>query len=233
MTQKVSDEMLGRFARRQNDWFARVRAALLILMKSASGAGNHQPWSDPHPPLRGRGDRHRRDRRNGDDCRGQEGLRWLSRPDFESCGTNQSSGPTKAQQVAVHEMQQDARFAEMFVSLGDLDALCLTQSQIIRFCRDHRDKLRQSGYATFFLFKTNTDKGRSTSSPTSAWMVASSGRTSTASATRTSGAPSTAVGWSSPPSLWLRRQVATVAALGPSDPQNHCGCWSEGLFSKE
>ena len=77
--------------------------------------------------------------------------------DFKNWKTNQPSSATKAQPVMVYEMREDARFAEMFGSLGDLDKLIMTQSQIIKFCVDHRDKLRQEGYGTFFLFKVGEE----------------------------------------------------------------------------
>jgi hypothetical protein len=43
----------------------------------------------------------------------------------------------------------------MFRSLGDLDALCMEQGEIVDFVKKHRDKLHPNGWATFFLFKVN------------------------------------------------------------------------------
>ncbi len=79
---------------------------------------------------------------------------WLD-SDFERWGTNKPGRKMEARAVAVHEMREkNATFAEMFGSLGgNLDALCMEQGEIVDFCRKHRDKLRQDGYATFFLFK--------------------------------------------------------------------------------
>lgn len=59
--------------------------------------------------------------------------------------------------VEVREMTQDANFKQIFEELGDLDKLALTQGQIIEFCKNHKDKLRDDGYATFFLMKKDTD----------------------------------------------------------------------------
>ncbi len=74
--------------------------------------------------------------------------------DFKNWGTNKAGIATKEQAVDVHELVQNATFAQMFGSLGtDLDKLCLTQSQIKNFCKKHPNWLRKDGYATFFLFK--------------------------------------------------------------------------------
>jgi len=79
-------------------------------------------------------------------------------PDYENWGTNQSSVPTAVTPVEVRELVKDATFAQMFGSLNrPLDELCLTQGQIIGFCRKHRAKLRSDGYATFFLFKVGVE----------------------------------------------------------------------------
>jgi hypothetical protein len=76
-------------------------------------------------------------------------------PDFKSWGADEPSGPTPETPVQVHEMVQDATFAQMFASLGvDKERLCVTQAQIKQFCQKHRTWLRTDGYATFFLFKS-------------------------------------------------------------------------------
>ncbi|OGG80990.1 hypothetical protein A3I99_01495 [Candidatus Kaiserbacteria bacterium RIFCSPLOWO2_02_FULL_45_11b] len=73
-------------------------------------------------------------------------------PDFKNWGTDVGDKDTAAQTVSVHEMNRDGTFAQIFGSLGDPQSLCLTQGQIVEFCRSNRDQLRQGGYATFFLF---------------------------------------------------------------------------------
>lgn len=81
--------------------------------------------------------------------------------DFKNWKTDKPSSPTAAQALSVYEMRKDATFKQMYDSLGaDRDALCLTQAQIIEFCKKHRDKLRQDGYATFFLFKIDRPEGK-------------------------------------------------------------------------
>ena len=76
--------------------------------------------------------------------------------DFKSYGTDVKSGPTEKANVQVHEMIKDGTFAQIFGGLSDdLDALCLSQAQIIQFVKKHRKWLRSDGYATFFLFKVN------------------------------------------------------------------------------
>jgi hypothetical protein len=74
--------------------------------------------------------------------------------DFENWHTNKAGIATIEQAVDVHELIQNATFAQMFCSLGtDLDKLCLTQAQIKKFCKKHPQWLHQNGYMTFFLFK--------------------------------------------------------------------------------
>ncbi len=75
--------------------------------------------------------------------------------DFTNWGTDKPSGPTASQALSVYEMHQNANFKQTFVPPDGktLDDLCLTQAQIIEFCKKHRDKLHPNGWATFFLFK--------------------------------------------------------------------------------
>jgi len=76
--------------------------------------------------------------------------------DFNGWGLNEAGEATGETSAQVYELTADAIFAKMFTSLtGDLDKLCLSQNQIIRFCEKHPNWLRQEGYATFFLFKMN------------------------------------------------------------------------------
>ena len=75
-------------------------------------------------------------------------------PDFKNYGCNVTGQATRETKVVLHEMVQDATFAQIFGSFGvGLDQLCLTQDQIIQFCVRHHHHLRSDGYATFFLFK--------------------------------------------------------------------------------
>lgn len=80
---------------------------------------------------------------------------WGIDSDFTNWNLHVPAEPTGIAKVSVHEMfEQDGTFAEIYGSLGrPLDQLCLTQHQGIDFCVKHKDRLRQEGYATFFLFK--------------------------------------------------------------------------------
>lgn len=73
--------------------------------------------------------------------------------DFDGWGTKVPGAPTTATPVAVYEMRKDADFRTMFGSLGNPRRLCLSQGQIRKYCRQHRDKLHPKGWATFFLFE--------------------------------------------------------------------------------
>jgi hypothetical protein len=73
---------------------------------------------------------------------------------FKKGGLNEQGLPTPPTLVSFHGQTKDARFKEMFESLGDINRLCFEQSQIIEVCLVHRDKLSTSGFSiTFFLFK--------------------------------------------------------------------------------
>ena len=74
--------------------------------------------------------------------------------DFAKWQLDVPAVPTSATPVHVMEMTKDGTFQELFGSLGQpLEALCLTQHQIINFVVKHRAWLREDGYGTFFLFK--------------------------------------------------------------------------------
>lgn len=57
--------------------------------------------------------------------------------------------------VNVHEMTRDGTLKQLFESIGDPHQLVLSQGQIVEFCRNYRDSLRQEGRGTFFLFEVN------------------------------------------------------------------------------
>jgi len=56
--------------------------------------------------------------------------------------------PTLATNAIVDEIIEDGKFTELFGSLGERNRW--QESQVVQFCRDHRDKLRTDGYGTFF-----------------------------------------------------------------------------------
>jgi hypothetical protein len=75
--------------------------------------------------------------------------------DFKNYGLNKAGVATPETALQVRKLVEDATFAKMFTSLtNDLDKLCLTQEQIIRFCVKYPGQLSRSG-ATFFLLKLN------------------------------------------------------------------------------
>lgn len=75
--------------------------------------------------------------------------------DFVNWGADEASDPTGEIKTKVYELVQDATFAQVFGAFGvPTEKLCLTQSQIVEFCRKHRDKLRTEGCATFFPFQS-------------------------------------------------------------------------------
>lgn len=79
--------------------------------------------------------------------------------DFKKFGLNRKSRATLETEVEVYEMVKNANFKDIFISLSDnLDSLCLTQNQIIDFCKKYRGHLRQGGYGIFFLTKKDFGK---------------------------------------------------------------------------
>lgn len=74
--------------------------------------------------------------------------------DFKNYGCDVSGAPSRDTKVQAYEMIKDGTFKELFGGFGEnLDRLCLTQSQIKSFVKNHADSLRTDGYGTFFLFK--------------------------------------------------------------------------------
>lgn len=72
---------------------------------------------------------------------------------FKNWNTDKSGISTKEAEVQVFETIQNATFAQMFGSIdNDLEKLCLTQAQIINFCKKHSDWLFKDR-CTLFLFK--------------------------------------------------------------------------------
>lgn len=78
--------------------------------------------------------------------------------DFKNYGTDVKSPKTKATEMTVLEQEKDGTFKDIFTSISsDLDSLCLTQAQIIEFCKTHKSELRLEYYGNFFLFKVGSE----------------------------------------------------------------------------
>ncbi len=58
--------------------------------------------------------------------------------------------PTLAVNAAVYEQIVDGKFIQVLGSLGETRPRWKNAGQVLHFSRDHRDKLRTDGYATFF-----------------------------------------------------------------------------------
>jgi hypothetical protein len=78
--------------------------------------------------------------------------------DFVNWSLDKSSCSTIATSVRVYEHIKDGTFKAIYgTNYPVLDKMVFTQHQIIDFCVKHKDKLRQDGYGTFFLFKKDDD----------------------------------------------------------------------------
>jgi hypothetical protein len=81
---------------------------------------------------------------------------WID-PDFVKYGTDVKGQPTEKTPVKVFEMKRDATFTQIFGDFGEnLNRLCLSQDQIIRFVEEHAKWLCEDG-CTFFLLKTGDE----------------------------------------------------------------------------
>ena len=77
-------------------------------------------------------------------------------PRFDKIKNAQAA--TLSVDVQVRDIKSDGTIQEIFCAVSEnLDQLCLTQSQIKEFCKNHAARLRSNGLATFFLSK---EKGR-------------------------------------------------------------------------
>jgi len=159
MTMKVTDEVLGRFARQQHDLFERVR----------KGALDPEKVYQAVKPLLKQG---RRVKTPTPILRlltpdliipATDGTENLSDavvfpgyvdPDLKRWGCNVVSKAKPETPVAVHDLCDNGTFQQIFGGQGvDLDQLCLTPHQIKQFVRTYPEHLHPEGYATFFLFK--------------------------------------------------------------------------------
>ena len=73
---------------------------------------------------------------------------------FKKQGLDQPGSATGETPIDVYEMINYATSEQMFTSRSTyLDRMVMSQDQIIEFCEQHPDWLRQDGHATFFLIK--------------------------------------------------------------------------------
>jgi len=70
--------------------------------------------------------------------------------DFANWGLDRTENKTSKMNVDVLEMDKDATFKELFLNP---DKMWMTQEQILYFVKNHKNKLRQEGWANFFLLK--------------------------------------------------------------------------------
>jgi hypothetical protein len=78
--------------------------------------------------------------------------------DFKNWNTDVKSRATKETNVKIYEVIASANFQQMFNPLSnDIDKLCLTQHQIINFCKINQTWFKQEGLKTAFLFTVNNN----------------------------------------------------------------------------
>lgn len=77
--------------------------------------------------------------------------------DFTGWDLNVKGKPTSETPVHIYELVRDGTFAQIYGGLNEnLDALCLSQEQIIDFCENHSEWL-SANFWTFFLFKVGEE----------------------------------------------------------------------------
>ena len=75
-------------------------------------------------------------------------------PAFKDLGLNKPTKKTKPLDVEVYELQRNANIKQMFNELNsNINALCLTQAQIVEFAEKKRYWLCRENHATFFPFE--------------------------------------------------------------------------------
>lgn len=81
---------------------------------------------------------------------------------FTGWGCDVKEEPTEPTRVEVYKMIADAAFQHMFGCFGqNLAQMCLTQGQIKRFTKDHKNWFCNEGHGTFFLFQVKRNEGKS------------------------------------------------------------------------
>ena len=68
---------------------------------------------------------------------------------FKDLNLDFQDKPTKETNLEICELTKNKTFAQIFT---EPEEMCISQEQIIEFCRNHNDKLSKNGY-TLFLFK--------------------------------------------------------------------------------
>jgi hypothetical protein len=76
---------------------------------------------------------------------------WIDK-DFVNWGADKIGVKSKKQKLDVLEIEKDRTFRDFFS-----EEQVLTQEQILYFIENCKDKLRDDGYTTFFLFKSGKD----------------------------------------------------------------------------
>ena len=80
---------------------------------------------------------------------------FFADPNFKDWKADEPGKLTEETVVRTYKMIKNATLAQMFNSLPlDLNDLCLTQSQIISFVKEHREWWQVNDYMIFFLFKS-------------------------------------------------------------------------------
>ncbi len=98
-----------------------------------------------------------------DNCDGSEILAdasdvftWID-SDLRNWDADEKGQATENIPVQVYELEKDGKYPQIYSAhSSDLDMLCLTQHQIKKFVQKYQNWLQTDGYATFFLFKSNS-----------------------------------------------------------------------------
>jgi len=77
-------------------------------------------------------------------------------PNFKKWGLNKKGMPSESKVVTGADVVQEGTFRQISVSVDrDLPDACLTQSNIIDFCKGSPKDLNTIGFPTMFLFQVN------------------------------------------------------------------------------
>lgn len=77
---------------------------------------------------------------------------------FHNCGNvftaKQRSKPSEYCELLVYQLNEDLKTSEIFKSFRvNMNKLCLSENQVLCFCKKYPEELKSEGLATFFLVK--------------------------------------------------------------------------------
>lgn len=156
----VTDEQLGHFARRQHDFFERVRKGAVgfdyAMYCIQLAAENKLVFPNKYLYIIPGAEALMLDATfGGEGFANKNDVFSVVNMNLDNLGADQPGLSTKEARVSVYEVVKGGNYSEIFGSFSsDLEKLCLTPEQIKNFCKKYRQWLKANGAGTFFLYKS-------------------------------------------------------------------------------